>query len=208
MNTDAKTGEGRTVKLPRPSLESSTSLEEAIYRRRSVRTFADSPLRVGEVGQLLWSGQGVTAANGHRTVPSAGATYPLVCYLVAGRVEDLEPGVYRYVPEETSLVQVGTGDHRSQLAAAALFQPWVRSAPIDIVIAANYQRTASRYGDRAQRYVVLEAGHCAQNISLECVALGLGMVCVGAFDDRSVKKVLGIREDPLYILPVGRLKQD
>ena len=93
----------------------------------------------------------------------------------------------------------------SQLTGAALDQGCVGEAPADIVVAAVYQRTGRRYGDRAPRYVWIEAGHVAQNIHLQAVAMGLGSVPVGAFDDRRVHRILSLPEDqmPLYIIRVG-----
>ena len=94
---------------------------------------------------------------------------------------------------------------RKRLARACLEQGMIARAPIDIVIAAEYGRCAARYGQRSVRYVAMEAGHVGQNISLQAAALGLGAVMVGAFYDEEVKKVLGIHEEPLYIIPVGRI---
>ncbi len=73
-------------------------------------------------------------------------------------------------------------------------------------IAAVYQRTTKKYGRRGIRYVHMEAGHAAQNLCLQAVALGLGGVTVGAFDDQQVKEILGLPSDhhPLYLIPVGR----
>ena len=75
-----------------------------------------------------------------------------------------------------------------------------------IAVAAVPARTAAKYGaDRAGRYVDLEAGHAAQNVLLEAVALGLGGVPIGAFDDRRVAEMLGLPagEEPRYLLAVG-----
>jgi SagB-type dehydrogenase family enzyme len=75
------------------------------------------------------------------------------------------------------------------------------------VVTAVYARTERKYGAaRSPRYVHLEAGHAAQNLLLQAVALGLGAVPIGAFDDEGVQEVLGIPEDhrPLYLIPVGR----
>ena len=114
-------------------------------------------------------------------------------------------GLFRYLPDGHKLQQLSDQDLRRELAAAALQQESVRFAPLDIVITAVYERTRRRYRDRAERYVILEAGHVAQNIHLQAVALGLGSVPVGAFRDERVSEVLGIpaEEAPLYIIPVG-----
>ncbi len=192
------------IQLPRPRLESAVSLEETLAARRSVREYAPGSLSLDEVGQLLWAAQGKTADWGGRTAPSAGATYPLETYLAVGEVEDLEAGLYRYRPETHSLLRVGGGDRRLSLAQAALGQRMVGEAPVTVVLAAKYERTAGRYGERAERYVHMETGHAGQNIHLQAEALGLGTVVVGAFRDEEVKRVLGIEEEPLYLMPVGR----
>jgi len=204
-------GENKTdvIKLPQPVLKGEMSLEEALYKRRSVRQYSDEPLLLTAVSQLLWSAQGITDRNeGHRTTPSAGALYPLEVYLIAGDVIDLSDGVYRYKPQDNELVLVLEGDVRDELYKSAVSQAPVKEAPIVLVITAVYERTTKKYGDRGIRYVHMEAGHSAENICLQATALGLGTVTIGAFNDDAVKKVLNLPADevPLYILPVGKTK--
>jgi SagB-type dehydrogenase family enzyme len=174
--------------------------------RRSVREYASLSLSLEDISQLLWAAQGITSDWGGRTAPSAGALYPLEVYLVVGDVENLEAGVYKYQPQEHALIRAGDSDVRSDLASAALGQSCVARGAVDIVIAAVYERTTGKYGDRGIRYVHMEAGHAAQNIYLEAVALDLGTVTVGAFRDEEVKEVLDMPEGevPLYIMPVAR----
>jgi SagB-type dehydrogenase family enzyme len=89
-------------------------------------------------------------------------------------------------------------------------QDAVRDAPATIVIAVVYARVARKYGeDRAPRYVHLEAGHAAQNVLLQAVALNLVAVPIGAFDDGGVQDVLALSRDyePLYLIPVGKGKR-
>lgn len=196
------------LRLPEPRHDSDISLEESISRRRSVRDYADGPVTLQEVSQLLWAAQGVTSPEGSRAAPSAGGTYPLELYVVAGDVRDLGPGVYRYVPDGHQLARTMDGDLRDKLAAAALDQPSVRDGAAVFVLAAVYARTTGRYGDRGIMYVHMEAGHAAENLVLQATALGLGSVTAGAFQDDQVSDVLDLPEDqaPLYVIPVGRKK--
>jgi SagB-type dehydrogenase family enzyme len=180
------------------------TVEHALLHRRSVRTFADESLTISQVGQLLWAAQGWTRGPIGRTAPSAGATYPMELYLVAGKVTGLKPGVYHYLPDGHSVESARRGDLRAELAGVALGQTSVSTAPAVLVLAADYSRTAKRYRERAPRYVHMEAGHIGENIHLQCEGLGLGTVMIGAFDDAGVKKLLGISQEPLYIMPVGR----
>jgi len=195
-----------TIRLPEPLPRGVVSVEEALRRRRSQREWSSAPLTLVEVAQLLWAAQGRTSPDGGRTAPSAGALYPVELGLLAGDVEGLAPGVYRYRPDGHLLEPVLGGDRRRALADAAFGQDWLRSAPACLVVGAVYERTASKYGARAERYVQIEAGAVAQNVALQAVALGLGTVVVGAFDDAAVARVMGFapEERPLAILPVGR----
>jgi len=72
------------VELPEPKLKSDTSIEEALFNRRSVREYSKEALSIEEVSQLLWAAQGITAEWGGRTAPSAGGLYPLEVYLAVG----------------------------------------------------------------------------------------------------------------------------
>ncbi len=195
-------GESIMIKLPDPVKDSKFSVERAINERRSIRTYKDAPLTLKEVSQLLWASQG-TVASGRRAAPSAGATYPLEIFFVAGNVEGLKQGLYRYKNKEHSLELIREGDFRKPVSDRALRQDMILKAPATIVVSAVFERTKARYGTRAERYVHMEAGHVGENIMLQATALGLGTVPVGAFIDSEVKSVLGIKEDPLYLFPVG-----
>ncbi len=109
-------------------------------------------------------------------------------------------------PEGHNLAVLSSDDVRTDLYQAAVRQGWVRDAAAVFVLTAVYERTAQKYGvQRSPRYVHLEAGHAAQNLLLEAVALGLGAVPVGAFEDERIQEVLGLPADhePLYLIPVG-----
>ncbi|MBZ5611271.1 MAG: SagB/ThcOx family dehydrogenase [Acidobacteriia bacterium] len=195
-----------TIALPQPRTKGETSLEHCLLNRRSVRSYRDVPLLLDAVGQLLWAAQGVTAEGHLRTAPSAGALYPLEVYLVAGNVDGVSPGLYHYRPERHELLLVKPGDLRQELARATFEQDCVQSAAATILFAAVYARTGGKYGQRATRYVHMEAGHAAQNVCLQAAALGLGTVTVGAFQDDEVKRVAELPEshEPVYLMPVGR----
>jgi SagB-type dehydrogenase family enzyme len=188
------------IALPAPRREGPMSVEQTLVQRRSVREFTSRRLGPETVGQLLWAAQGLVGEEDRRTAPSAGALYPLEVYAVTPE------GVEHYLPEEHALERVRSGDVRAALRAACGNQEFVTQAPLTIALCAVYRRIESRYGARrGPRYVHFEAGHAAQNVLLQAVALGLGGVPVGAFDDEQVHAVLGTPEDhpPLYLLSIG-----
>lgn len=197
------------IKLPKPSYESKISIEKALLERRSVRDYKDAALQLSEISQLLWSAQGITEKrDGKRTAPSAGATYPLEVYVVAGNVNELPCGIYKYIPQEHGLLKIMEGDKRAELCNAAFGQSSVRDAPAVLIFFAIYGRTTHRYGERGTRYVHMEVGHAGQNVHLQAVSLGLGTVVIGAFSDKQVKRVINLpkEEEPLYLMPVGKVK--
>ncbi|HIQ39482.1 MAG TPA: SagB/ThcOx family dehydrogenase [Methanothermococcus okinawensis] len=192
--------------LPEPRIYGNMSLEEAIFKRRSVREYSDKPLKLEDLSQILWAAQGITEPERKfRSAPSAGATYPLEIYVVVKEVENLKPGVYRYIPINHSLKVIKEGDFSYQLYRACINQRWVLDAKANLVITAVYGRTTSIYGERGVRYVHMEAGHVGQNIYLQSTALGVGTVAVGAFYDEYVEEVVecGPDEKALYVFPLG-----
>ena len=206
--TKMQNSEPEIIQLPAPASYSSTSIEEALRFRRSVREYRDEPLALADISQILWAAQGITEKDyGLRTAPSAGALYPLELYLVAANVEGIPQGIYKYVPQKHTLVKTIEGDKRFEISNAALRQEPIEIAPALVVITAVVERTAVKYGRRAERYVHMEVGHTGQNIYLQAVSLGIGTVIIGAFTDDDVKKVLKLQwdEQPLAIMPLGKI---
>ncbi len=189
----------KVLELPPPSSDGTLSLEQTLLERRSIRSFTREDLKLEELSQLLWAAQGVTVDWGGRTAPSAGALYPLEVYAATA------DGLLHYLPAGHRAGRVSARDVRPALAEAALGQTAVAEAPVIVAITAVTARTVAKYGERGRRYVLLEAGHVAQNVLLQAVALGLGAVPIGAFSDHAVAQVLGLRPgwEPLYLIPIG-----
>jgi SagB-type dehydrogenase family enzyme len=186
--------------LPPPSPAGTVSLDDALSRRRSARSWSSEALSEDEVSRLAWSAQGLTDNAGHRTAPSAGALYPLELYLLNAE------GVFRYVPEGHKLEQLELPDKRGEVAKATFGQDVVGAAPMLVVVTGVIARTRAKYGDRAERFVALEVGHATQNILLQATALGLGARPVGAFEDEAVRSALQLPSGifPYYVVCVGK----
>jgi len=190
----------KLVRLSEPRLKGPLSFEQALAKRRSVRRFTSQTLDLVQIGQLAWAGQGITEKQrGLRTAPSAGAIYPMQLYFAT------QLGLFVYNPYEHRLEAVLSQDVRNVLAAAALGQRAVANAACDIIIAGSERKLAYKYGNKARRYMLLEAGHIAQNIQLQAVSLELASVTIGAFDITSLARVcqLPANLEPLYIICVG-----
>lgn len=181
-----------------------------LEKRYSCRNFKTRTLKLDDLGSILWAAYGkkpdcLTGVT--RTVPSAGATYPLELYLVVGEtsIDKLTSGVYHYLIDRHALELVKDSDLRPELARVCLGQDFIRQAPASLVITAEFIRTTARYGARGQHYVYMEAGHASQNIYLAVNSLGLATVEVGAFSDAGVSQVLSLGRNfvPLIIMPIG-----
>ncbi len=194
------------IALPVPARDEG-SVAEALYYRTSQRSFSDEALTLEQAASLLWAAGGLNVdgeTGPTRTSPSAGGAYPLDFYLVAGNVEDLAPGIYRYDYLNHELIPVVDEDRRGQLAEAALGQGFIAEAPASIVFVAHFERSTGRYGERGERYVYMDTGYASQSVHLLAVELGLGTVAIGAFDDAEVAAVLETGGAPLKIMPVGK----
>ena len=201
------------IKLPKPRFTGKVPLETAIMKKKSVRGFGGSAISMDDLTQLLWAANGNVPADAissatTKVFPSAGGIYPLEIFAVTGAesVTGLPAGVFQYKPETNSILMINPGDHRSLLGRAALGQMWISSAPVIIVVGANFNRMTARYGNRGLNYVFMESGASTQNIYLQAEALGLKVGSVGAFQDSQVTAVLKLPADvnPLMLIPVGK----
>lgn len=190
----------KEINLPQPKINGKVSLEETIQNRRSVRAYTAREISKDQLSQILWSAQGITDRDfDFRAAPSAGAIYPLTIYVAR------KDGVFIYDPIKNKLIEHLNEDMRPSILRASLGQAAIGQAPVSIIITANRARTNEKFGARTFRYICLEAGHVAENIHLQAVALGLSSIPVGSFWDDVVAKVLKIpyNEEPLYIIPIG-----
>ena len=185
------------------------SLDGALRRRKSVREFARRPLVAGQLSYLLWASTGIRATEGvhaFRTAPSAGALYPIETYLTVNRVEGVRPGVYHYGIRRHDLEEICAGHFGMETARAALGQEMCAGAGAIFIWTAVFARATWKYGQRAYRYIYLDAGHIAENLALAAVSLGLGSCQIAALFDDEVNALVGAdgsRESVLYMTAVG-----
>lgn len=201
-------GGGEMIDLPKAQIKGDKSLEEVLYNRHSVRSYQERALSLKQLAQVLWAGKGINVdgvSGPTRTAPSAGGLYPQELYVVAGKVDGIESGIYSYHSDRHALELMQKGDFRRDLAEAALMQTFIAEAPASIIVAGVYERSTAKYGKRGEtRYVHMDAAHSAQNVFLQVTASGLSTVTVGAFNDEMVHQIIGSgRAIPLYIMPVG-----
>ncbi|MBN1806382.1 MAG: SagB/ThcOx family dehydrogenase [Sedimentisphaerales bacterium] len=181
--------------LPPFELNQPFSLDMAIKQRKSIRNFQAKPISLGRLSYLLWASTGIQrieAGYEFRTVPSAGALYPIETYLIVNDVKNLEAGVYHYSVKSHELELIRQGDFRQAIKMAALGQEMCASASAVFVWTAIFERCKWKYGQRAYRYIYLDAGHIAENLALAAVSLNLGSCEIGALYDDNVNTIVGI----------------
>ena len=194
---------------------SDTDLISAISGRESRRHYLPEALSLAELSFLLFSTQGVRDAPqpsvSLRTVPSAGARHSFETYLVIRNVENVDPGLYRYLPLEHELVFLcEVEDMEMRLALACFGQQFVGAGAVTFVWATIPYRMEWRYGPLAHRVILIDVGHVCQNLYLACEAIGAGTCGVAAYDQHEVDELIGVdgeEEFAVYLAPVGKVKK-
>lgn len=197
----------KTVTLPAPSLKGSFPLNRALSERRSLRQFKNSAISMEELSMLLWACQGQSDDKGHRTAPSALASYPLELYVIAGNVSGLSPGIYRYVSKGHQMTRLMEGDRRAAFVdSAESRQQWIKTAPVIFLITCVHERVTAKTGETGRPFVYAEVGIAAQNLLLEAVSLSMGGTYVGGFQPEKVRSFFSLpdAEEPAAIIPVGK----
>ncbi|RJL16506.1 SagB/ThcOx family dehydrogenase [Paracoccus siganidrum] len=200
-------------RLPLPPTDPG-GVEALAMARRSTRAYRPEPLPLAMLARLLRAGYGVSGPERfdsggrflRRSVPSAGGTYPLEIYALVARVQGLAPGIHHYDADGEAIEALRPGPW--QQAAEDIFYTWpfVAQAPVILCLAAIFGRTQRKYGPRGYRYVLLEAGHVAQNLCLAAAELGLASLCMGGFRDARLNALIGLRppeEGVVYTLAIG-----
>ena len=209
-------GDGHLIDLPDPDSDRlvKPGFHRLLLERQSRRKFTQEALTLAELSYLLWSTQGVIAELGQgyasrRTVPSAGARHPFETNLAINRVEDLEPGIYRYLPFSHQLYfREAAQNLPALLTEANLGQKFVGNAAVCFAWSCIPYRAEWRYMHHAHKNMLLDAGHICQNLYLAVEALGLGTCAVGAYDQAAMDALFeldGQDEYVIYLAPVGKI---
>jgi SagB-type dehydrogenase family enzyme len=210
---------GDLVRLP-PARRTEVTLWTAIEERCSTRTFGTGELTGSELAALLRAGYGVTHAldsdDGRHTlplraVPSGGALYPLELYVAALSVDALPSGLYHFDPLRAGLEPVRIGLVAEEVASLSTYPEIVSGCAALILVAAVFGRSRFKYGLRAYRFALLEAGHVGQNLVLAAAGLGLAVVPLGGYFDRRTDAFLrldGVNQSTVYTIALGRPVDD
>lgn len=195
------------------------SIDDAIRTRRTQREFSDEPVSFKELSRLLNLSYGINGGfkisenetQHFRMSPSAGALYPLELYPVIFNVQGMEKGIYHFNVLENSLELIKKGDFAHTIADYCCEQWVIEKAGFAILIAAVFGRTTFKYLERGYRFILLDAGHLAQNIYLAATSADASCMTVGGFYDDMMNELIGIdglEESVVYVAVVGKTKKD
>jgi len=209
-------GEIQLIQLPDPDSDRlvKPDFHRLLLERQSRRKFTPESLSLAELSYLLWATQGVIVTLGlgyasRRPVPSGGARHAFETYLAINRVEDLEPGIYRYLPFSHELYFQEPAQNLPELLTEAnLGQKFVGNAAAVFAWSCIPYRAEWRYMQYAHKTMLLDAGHVCQNLYLSVEALGLGTCAIGAYDQAAMDAILeldGEDEYVIYLAPVGKI---
>ncbi|WP_299408252.1 SagB/ThcOx family dehydrogenase [Acaryochloris sp. IP29b_bin.148] len=184
------------------------NLKEAILKRRSTRRFTGGSLSLQALSYLLsftycpdqYQAQSL---DGYPDFFDLGLIQTFMAVL---DVTDLETGCYYYAVQAQELRQIRFKNFRREAHYLCLGQDLGRDAAVILFHTANLQSAIARYGDRAYRYLHMDAGHLGQRLNLAATHLNLGVSGIGGFFDDQVNEVLGIpaEEAVLYITTLGQ----
>jgi len=210
------------IPLPQEHPPTARSFDDVLRSRETARSFDGGALTLASLSRILIGSYGVTRDNEEtvfprpfRCIPSGGALYPLELYIHARHVEGLDAGLYHYDPEDHELDVLGTeaaqGDATAPLTVVDPAQMFVQTdlaeqAAATIFVSARFYRTTFKYGARGYRFILLEAGHLAQNAILLAGSVDAQAAVVGGYFDRDVDRYLGldgVEESVVYVVMLG-----
>ncbi|MDD5023557.1 MAG: SagB/ThcOx family dehydrogenase [Methanoregula sp.] len=208
----------RVIKLPNPKRIKvpDVPVRQAIEDWGPVTYFSRSSISQKELSFLLWCTQGLRKSESDqihiRNTPSSGLRYPLETYFVAGEVEGLETGLYRYLPRSHSIVAESLGsDIPVMMGNASMnFQLVTRAAVTFLWVGVPY-RSVWILGNRGYRSVLIEAGHTCQALIMAAACIGCRVQPSDLFHDEMMIQLAGLDPEtqcPVYIATVGKVERE
>ncbi len=194
------------IDLPAASTQGQHTFDAVVSTRRSRRAYAETPVELADLSQILWSAQGITdPEHGYRTAPSARSAYPFTVYAVVRNVAGIDPGFYEYLPEKNQLGSLGIANAGELLTSAGV-QEGAQQSPVVLLLAGAPAKMLAKAPDNdPMPNLYLEAGHIGQNIYLQIEDLGMSTVVMGGFDSAAVGEALQLdpNEMVIYVVPLG-----
>ncbi len=199
----------KIIQLSPPNQTGSLSLEQVLVKQQTASRFTEQPLSFTQIGQLVWAAQLITEpqkTTQTQTAPSTpAAAYHINLYVAA------QDGLFLYHPGEHTLEGIIREDMREKLSAVAPNnKELIAGAPCCIIIAGSPKKNAARYGGKAQKLMLLDAGRIVQNVHLQALSLELAPLAIADFNTNKLRKICRLPQDldPIYLICVGYSSQE
>lgn len=164
-------------------------------KRVSKREGVKNPVDLDSISYILQCGTGLRSATGEkRNAPSGGSRYPLETYLLLFKpVGGLRPGIYHYLVRTHALELI----REKSFSAEEIYHlsppyGWLAEAQGVICLSAVFHRSVQKYGSRAYRYILLEAGHIGQNMLLAGTERNVAIIPIGGFNEYVAEDMIGL----------------
>ena len=181
-------------------------LDETFFKRYTGRNYdTQAVLPAATVARLLqrtFGAQEVRDVGPHtsvlkKTSPGGGGLHPTEAFVLAQRIEGVEPGLYHYHPvnHELRALRTMTGEEAAALALQMVAdQDWLANAPMQVVMVARVERSFWKYRNhhKAYRALSLDAGHLSQTFYLLAAEAGLPAFITAAINDSDIEQMLGL----------------
>lgn len=207
--------DARLIELPEPDLlaDQNVNFLELVEVRTTARRYSAEPMTLKELSYLLWCTQGVKMVSPHgvtmRNVPSAGGRHAFETYLFMQNVEGLSAGLYRFLALEHALLPVDLTPEIAPVIKEAFYGcPMIEKCAALFIWTAVLQRMTYAYGQRAYRYLHLDAGHVCQNLYLAAHTVRCGVCAIGHYDDEKTNAALGLdgaEQFAIYAATTGKV---
>lgn len=184
--------ENAVIKLPEPQLDKGKPLMQALQGRQSIRSYSDKDIPVQEMANLLWAANGINRKDvNKRTAPTAQNKQEIEIYL------SNKDGLFLYDAQQHALVTI----HNRDIRALTGMQPYVATAPANIIIVADLSKMGSDRQANLQT-ANIDAGFVSQNIYLYCSSENMATVVRGSVDREKLAAEMGL--DPQYYIVVAQ----
>lgn len=182
------------IKLPEPEKKGGMTLNEALIKRQTNRTFSAQQLTEQELSNLLWAANGVNRMDGKRTAPSARNAQEIEVYVA------MKTGLYKYEPNDNALRIISSKDQRHQMSQRPQM---IEEAPVALIFYANYDKMKNFDDASKEFYGATDAGFVSQNVYLYCAAHNLNTVVMGYIDRDAIREMIDVDGKAILVQPVG-----
>ena len=221
---------GNAVKLP-PYKNINAPIGSVIRSRRSRRDFKGKPLTLTDLSNLLYYGDGISGdfdfnlnkeeygtitfgdkyMSKLRTAPSGGGLYPIYLYIAALNINNLEKGIYKYMPFTHSLERIKLFNDKDleKYYNDNVFGRGIdlRKAALSIYYVYSIYENSRKYGDMALQFALIETGEIAQNIQLTAAASGILACDIGGFNKTISEDLLNIDGNTNHVVHLTLLSK-